>query len=187
MDEVVTSEKQAGQRFLVNSLMEEAIRSSQLEGATTSRRVAKEMLRTGREPRDRGERMIANNYRALQFMREEMGEQARPRTPSWSCTESSPKGPSTTPRPRVACSGQGRNGWRSSTATTTNSRSTCPRQPSSCPSGCVMLCDFANEDGDGDRFIHPVVRAILAALLARHTTIRSRTATAERRESSSRG
>ena len=34
MDEVVTSEKQAGQRFLVNSLMEEAIRSSQLEGAT---------------------------------------------------------------------------------------------------------------------------------------------------------
>ena len=44
MDEVVTSEKQAGQRFLVNSLMEEAIRSSQLEGATTSRRVAKEML-----------------------------------------------------------------------------------------------------------------------------------------------
>ena len=74
MDEVVTSERQAGQRFLVNSLMEEAIRSSQLEGATTSRRVAKEMLRTGREPRDRGERMIANNYRALQFVREEMGD-----------------------------------------------------------------------------------------------------------------
>src|SRR3954452_18317746 len=32
MDEVVTSEKQAGQRFLVTSLMKEAIRSSQLEG-----------------------------------------------------------------------------------------------------------------------------------------------------------
>src|SRR4051812_35387842 len=74
MDEVVTSERQAGQRFLVNSLMEEAIRSSQLEGATTSRRVAREMLRSGREPRDRGERMIANNYRALQFVREEMGD-----------------------------------------------------------------------------------------------------------------
>ena len=73
MDEVVTSERQAGQRFLVNSLMEEAIRSSQLEGATTSRLVAKEMLRSGREPKDRSERMIANNYRALQFMRDEMG------------------------------------------------------------------------------------------------------------------
>ena len=74
MDEVVTSEKRAGRRFLVNSLMEEAIRSSQLEGATTSRVVAKEMLRSGREPVDRSERMIANNYRALQFMREEMGK-----------------------------------------------------------------------------------------------------------------
>ena len=51
--------------------MEEAIRSSQLEGATTSRRVAKELLRSGRAPKDRSERMIANNYRALQFMREE--------------------------------------------------------------------------------------------------------------------
>jgi hypothetical protein len=74
MDEVVTSEREAGQRFLVNSLMEEAIRSSQLEGATTSRRVAKNMLRSGREPRDRSERMILNNYRALGFMREEMGK-----------------------------------------------------------------------------------------------------------------
>ena len=78
MEEVVTSERQAGQRFLVNSLMEEAIRSSQLEGATTSRRVAKEMLRSGREPKNRSERMIANNYRALQFMREGMGEQLSP-------------------------------------------------------------------------------------------------------------
>ncbi len=70
MDEVVTSERAAGRRFLVNSLMEEAIRSSQLEGATTSRVVAKEMLRSGREPTDRSERMILNNYRALQFMRD---------------------------------------------------------------------------------------------------------------------
>src|SRR4029078_6274610 len=73
MDEVVTSERRAGRRFLVNSLMEEAIRSSQLEGATTSRVVAKELLRSGREPTDRSERMIVNNYRALQFMRNEMG------------------------------------------------------------------------------------------------------------------
>jgi hypothetical protein len=36
MDEVVTSERQAGQRFLVNSLTEEAIRSSQ--GLLTRRR-----------------------------------------------------------------------------------------------------------------------------------------------------
>ena len=72
MSEVVTADAQARQHYLVNSLMEEAIRSSQLEGATTTRRVAKELLRTGREPTDRSERMILNNYRALQFMRDEM-------------------------------------------------------------------------------------------------------------------
>ncbi len=44
-------------RFLVNSLMEEAIASSQIEGASTTTRVAKEMLRTGRQPADRPERI----------------------------------------------------------------------------------------------------------------------------------
>ena len=56
--------------YLVNSLIEEAITSSQLEGAATTRRVAKEMLRSGRRPRDRSERMIANNYRAMEFVRD---------------------------------------------------------------------------------------------------------------------
>jgi len=60
MPEVVTADQQARQHYLVNSLMEEAIRSSQLEGATTSRRVAKDLLRSGREPKDRSERMIFN-------------------------------------------------------------------------------------------------------------------------------
>ena len=57
-------------RYLVSSLIEEAITSSQLEGAATTRRVAKEMLRSGRPPRDRSERMIANNYRGMAFLRE---------------------------------------------------------------------------------------------------------------------
>ena len=53
-------------RYLVNSLIEEAITSSQLEGAATTRQVAKEMIRTSRPPRDRSERMILNNYFAMQ-------------------------------------------------------------------------------------------------------------------------
>src|SRR4029077_5764683 len=77
MDEVVTSEREAGRRFLVNSLMEEAIRSSQLEGATTSRVAAKELLRSRREPRDRSEQMIVNNYQAIQFIKE-MGSELTP-------------------------------------------------------------------------------------------------------------
>lgn len=45
--------------FLVSSLlMEEAISSAQLEGANTTRRVAKEMLESEREPTSEDERMI---------------------------------------------------------------------------------------------------------------------------------
>ena len=38
------------ERYLVNSVMEEAIASSQIEGAATTRKVAKAMLRSGRKP-----------------------------------------------------------------------------------------------------------------------------------------
>ncbi len=52
-------------RYLIRSLMEEAITSSQIEGAATTRVVAKQMLRTGRPPRDTSEQMILNNYLAM--------------------------------------------------------------------------------------------------------------------------
>jgi Fic family protein len=52
-------------RYIVRSLMEEAITSSQIEGAATTRVVAKQMLRSGRLPRDTSERMILNNYLAM--------------------------------------------------------------------------------------------------------------------------
>lgn len=57
-------------RYLVRSLIEESITSSQLEGASTTRTVAKKMIREGRPPRDRSERMILNNYRTMQHILE---------------------------------------------------------------------------------------------------------------------
>jgi Fic family protein len=56
-------------RFIFSALIEEAITSSQLEGASTTRKVAAEMLRSGRKPRDKSERMIFNNFEAMRFMR----------------------------------------------------------------------------------------------------------------------
>ena len=53
-------------RYIMSSLTEEAIRSSQMEGASTTRQVAKEMIWSGREPRTKGEWMILNNFRAMQ-------------------------------------------------------------------------------------------------------------------------
>ena len=60
---------QTRDRYLVSSLMEEAITSSQLEGAVTTREVAKEMIRLGRKPRDNSEQMILNNYVTMQRIR----------------------------------------------------------------------------------------------------------------------
>lgn len=57
------------ERYILNSLMDEAIASSQLEGASTEHRVAKEMLRSGRKPTNRNERMIFNNWKAMQYIR----------------------------------------------------------------------------------------------------------------------
>jgi|SRR6478752_2843390 len=159
MDEVVTSERRAGQRFLVNSLMEEAIRSSQLEGATTSRRQAKELLRTGRQPRDRSERMIANNYRALQFMREEMGENLTPGSilelhrivTEGTLDDSTAAGRLQRPdeqRVAVFDRDDGKPIHK-------------PPPAEQLPERMQLLCDFANEGDNSGQFIHPVIRAIL--------------------------
>ena len=50
----------------MSQLIDEAITSSQMEGASTTRKVARDMIRSGRQPRDRSERMILNNFRAMQ-------------------------------------------------------------------------------------------------------------------------
>ena len=57
-------------RYAVNSLMEEAIASSQLEGAVTTRKRAKELLRSGRKPVTEADRMVVNNYSAMLEIRD---------------------------------------------------------------------------------------------------------------------
>lgn len=52
--------------LIISGLSEEAIASSQLEGASTSRKVAKEMILSQRKPTTRDEQMIINNYRVMQ-------------------------------------------------------------------------------------------------------------------------
>ena len=159
MDEVVTSERRAGRRFLVNSLMEEAIRSSQLEGATTSRVVAKELLRSGRKPSDRSERMIVNNYRALRFMREEMNGALSPESIfelHRIVTEGTLDDPHAAGRlqrpgePRVAV-------FDRDDAEPIH----VPPPAEQLPERVRLLCEFANENSEDGQFIHPVMRAVL--------------------------
>ena len=65
-------------QYLIRSLMDEAITSSQLEGAVTTREVAKDMLRSGRDPRDKSEQMILNNYRTMRRIREIRSQRMTP-------------------------------------------------------------------------------------------------------------
>jgi len=58
--------------------MEEAIASSMLEGAATTRKAAKEMLRKGKKPKNEAERMVLNNYEAMRFIREKKDDPLTP-------------------------------------------------------------------------------------------------------------
>ncbi len=161
MEEVVTSEREAGRRFLVNSLMEEAIRSSQLEGATTSRVVAKELLRSGRVPRDRSETMIANNYRALRLIKEMKGGL----TPDSVLelhrvvTEGTLDDPSAAGRLQEPGEDRVAVFDRDEDQTPIH----VPPPAEQLPERLDALCEFANAD-DNEPFVHPVVRAILLHL-----------------------
>jgi Fic family protein len=159
MPEVAVADEQARRHYLVNSLMEEAIRSSQLEGASTSWRVAKDLLRSGRKPRDRSERMILNNYLALQFMREGMGEQLTPAAVlelHRILTEGTLDNPDAAGRlqrldeDRVVVIDR-----------TDGSTLHVPPPAEQLPRRLQQLCDFANDADSTTSFIHPAVRAIL--------------------------
>lgn len=56
--------------FFKNSLLEEAVASSQVEGAATTTEVARDMLKSGRNPRNESEQMIFNNLRAIEYINE---------------------------------------------------------------------------------------------------------------------
>lgn len=53
-------------RFRIRTLIDEAAESSIIEGAAKTHKDAVDLLRSGRSPGDKGERMIINNYLAMQ-------------------------------------------------------------------------------------------------------------------------
>lgn len=67
---IFPEDKTTQELYLVSSIMEEAIASSQMEGAATTREAAKEMLRKKISPKDKSQRMILNNYTTINFIRD---------------------------------------------------------------------------------------------------------------------
>jgi len=144
-------------RYLVSSLIEEAITSSQLEGAATTREEAKAMLRSGRKPRDRSETMIVNNFRVMEHIRELRDEPMTPKVVLAMhriVSEGTLDDPTAAGRLRRA-------GENVSVMDATHSRVLHEPPPAaSLPQRLERLCAFANAI-DGEPFVHPVIRAIL--------------------------
>lgn len=153
--ELVTS-SQTRDRYLVSSLIEESITSSQLEGAATTHKVAKEMLRQGRAPRNRGEQMIYNNYAAMQFIRD---HKHQPLTPAVMLQLQSIMTDLTLEDPSAA----GR--WRRADedVRVVDERNQqvlyVPPPAAEVEARIVELCRFANAAKESP-FIHPVIKAI---------------------------
>ncbi len=142
--------------YLVNSLMEEAIASSVLEGAATTRRVAKDMLRSGRAPRDRSERMILNNYRTIQQIKEVADQ---PLTIGLVCELHASMTRDTLDSPEMC----GRLRCARDNVVVGGPDGTIVHVPppaDELPERMELMCQFANDEAN-QKFMHPMVRAIL--------------------------
>jgi Fic family protein len=147
-------------RYVISSLIEEAITSSQLEGAATTNRVAREMLRTGRPPRTRDERMIVNNFQAMQLIGQLRNERLTPELIfdlHRVLTDGTLDNPDAAGRlqspdeERVLVLEQDATGpWVAHI----------PPRATELPGRLQAMCDFAN-GGTAQGFVHPVVRAIV--------------------------
>jgi Fic family protein len=146
-------------RYVIRSLMEEAITSSQLEGAATTHQVALDMLRTGRRPETRDERMIGNNFLAMKHIQAIKAEKLHP--------------DHVLELHRILCDGtlddpdaagrlQTEEDDRVYVAD--NARQVVLHQPPPArelPQRLARLCAFANGAQSGPSFLHPVLRAII--------------------------
>jgi len=145
------------QRYILKSIMEEAITSSQLEGAATTRVVAKEMLRSGRKPRDHAERMIYNNYITITKIRDHLDEDLTPElllTFHRLISQNTLESPAQEGRFRLEEDGDIRVYDEKGQVLHT------PPTPAKINKSIERLCDFANQE-DSEEFIHPVIRGIL--------------------------
>jgi Fic family protein len=145
-------------RYLVSSLIEEAITSSQLEGAATTGEEAKAMLRSGRQPRDKSERMILNNYTAMEAIREFRDMDLTPQRVfdlQRIVTEGTLANPGAAGRLRKP---------NERINVVTVDHTTVLHEPpdaETLPRRMEQLCQFANASSEDGPFVHPVIRAIL--------------------------
>lgn len=149
--------KESKERYLVSSLMEEAIYSSQMEGAATTRKVAKEMLKKRISPRDKSQQMIVNNYQTIRFVVE---HKSTPLTPGLLLQVHRLMTDSTLHNPEDA--GRFRNGEDDVVVENAISHEVVHTPPphEDIPEFVDTLCAFFNDENP-EIFIHPIIRGII--------------------------
>ena len=156
-EEVVS--KTSRDRYVIQSLVEEAISSSQLEGASTTRRDARRMIAYGEAPKDRSQQMILNNYRAMRHVRE---IKDLPFTPERICEVHRIVTEDTLDNAAAAGHIQS-NPDPSDRVKILDEEDRLLHQPppvAELPDRLQKLCDFANADIDAKPYVPPVVRAL---------------------------
>lgn len=71
-------QEQSRDRYYINSLFEEALTSSQLEGAVVTRSEAREIIRQQRKPANEHERMVVNNFLTMRLVADWKNEDLSP-------------------------------------------------------------------------------------------------------------
>lgn len=155
--EAITNEATRN-RYLISSLMEEAIGSSLLEGAATTRREAKDLLKSGRAPRTLAERMVVNNYITMQQIRKNL---ERPLTTDLILEIHRMVTENTLDRPDDAGRIQRPDEKRVDVGDPLDAAMVFHKPPPAeeLISLLANLCEFANSIDD-EPFVHPVVRAV---------------------------
>ena len=151
------SDSETKTRFLVSSLIEEAITSSQLEGASTTRKRAMEMFRLGKRPADKSEQMIFNNMRGMEFIRQNQKKQLTPKLVLAIHTEMMQDTIEEKDLGRLQTLDDER------VNVISNDTQNVVHEPPSAdqlPDRLQTMCDFANGVGETE-FFHPVIRAIV--------------------------
>ena len=143
-------------QYYVGSLIQEAITSSQLEGAATTRQVAKEMIRTGRAPRDRSEQMVLNNFKTMrrigklkdQALSKELVLDIHRMITDGTLTDLSAMGRFRRADERIVVADMYNEVFHD------------PPQADQLEERMAAMCDFANAEIPAD-FVHPVIRSII--------------------------
>ena len=142
--------------YLSSSLMEEAIYSSKMEGASTTRIVAKDMLRKKKSPQNKSQQMIVNNYNTIQYIVEHKDE---PLTEELLLTIHRLMTEKTLNNPEDA--GRFRTNDKVVVADMVEGDIIyTPPSFQEIPEFVESLCDFFNNDNPRT-FIHPIIRGII--------------------------